>query len=150
MKRQISLIMSIVFFSVSAGFSAEVTFPVVPIHVQTSEMTIRLNVAMATTPTQLMQGLMFRDSLASWDGMLFDFGKEQTAQMWMKNTRISLDMVFFNASQRVVHIARGAVPYSLDVIVSPEKARYVLELAHGAADGYHLKTGDRFAFDVPK
>lgn len=107
-----------------------------------------LKVELATEEKDLQQGLMFRKTIAPYDGMLFDFGQETTAQMWMKNTLIPLDMVFFDDNRKIVHLHYGAVPHSLDRISSPLPARYVLELNAGDIDRLGLKLGDRFEYEV--
>lgn len=102
-----------------------------------------LDVEMAVSPEQLTQGLMFRRSLAADAGMLFDFGRVQPVDMWMKNTLIPLDMVFIAADGRIVGITQRAVPQSLAIIAAPVPVRAVLELNGGAAARLGLATGDR-------
>src|ERR1700726_1142842 len=51
-------------------------------------------VEMAVTPEEQEQGLMYRRELADGKGMLFDLGEERPAVFWMKNTYVSLDMIF--------------------------------------------------------
>lgn len=81
-----------------------------------------------------MRGLMFIEKMADDKGMLFDFGHEEMISMWMKNTLIPLDMLFFNAQGKLVHIHRGAVPHSLEQIITPVPAQFVLEVNAGIAD----------------
>lgn len=107
----------------------------------------RLRVELAKDPVDLMRGLMFRQRLAPYDGMLFDFGMMKPIQMWMKNTDIPLDMVFFDEARRVVHIHRGAIPHDETTIASPALARYVLEVDAGKADTLHLATGQHFEWE---
>ena len=101
------------------------------------------SVEVATTPEQLTQGLMFRDRLAADAGMLFDFGMDKPVSMWMRNTRIPLDMLFIAGDGRVVGIHQRAVPGSLEIISSPEPVRGVLELNGGTAQRLGLAAGDR-------
>lgn len=65
--------------------------------------------------------------------MLFDFGKGQLITMWMKDTYISLDMVFIQADGKVMNIMSNTTPLSLTVIPSIAPVKYVLELNHGEA-----------------
>src|SRR5271165_2562387 len=59
-------------------------------------------VEMATTEEEKTTGLMYRKELADGKGMLFDFSPEQQVSMWMKNTYISLDMIFIRADGRIL------------------------------------------------
>lgn len=101
------------------------------------------SVEMAQSSEQLAQGLMFRQRMAADAGMLFDFGRVQPVSMWMKNTLIPLDMVFVDATGRVVGLAERTVPQSLEVISSPGPVRAVVELNGGVASRLGIRAGDR-------
>jgi uncharacterized protein len=88
-------------------------------------------------------GLMFRYTLPQDRAMLFDFGQERPAGMWMKNTYISLDMIFIRADGTVATVAANTVPHSLEVIGSEEPVLAVLEVAAGTAKRIGLKLGDK-------
>ena len=108
----------------------------------------RYEVEVAATPRARARGLMFRRSLAPRAGMLFDFGTDQVASMWMKNTFIPLDMVFADRDGVVRGIARNARPRSLDPISSRIPVRAVLELNGGEAERIGLSAGDRLRHPV--
>ena len=91
-------------------------------------------------------GLMYRKSLDVDSGMLFIFPEESEKSFWMKNTYISLDIIFINQKNEVVSIKEGATPYSEESIPSHLPARYVVELAAGSAKNYGIKTGSQFSF----
>lgn len=110
----------------------------------------QLSVEIAQTKEDRITGLMNRTTLDPYDGMLFDFKLEQPIAMWMKNTLIPLDMVFFNRQQEVVFIRPNAKPNSLEAIASPVPVRYVLELPGGHAAKYGLKKGHRFEWVTMK
>ena len=80
---------------------------------------------MATTEEEKTTGLMYRKELADGKGMLFDFSPEQEVSMWMKNTYISLDMIFIRADGRILRIAENTEPLSTKIISSggPAKGR---------------------------
>lgn len=99
-------------------------------------------VELANTDATREKGLMFVKQMPKDHGMLFDFGKDQVAYMWMKNTFISLDMVFIRADGEVASIAKNAQPQSLAIISSGVRVRAVLELNAGEADATGLKPGD--------
>ena len=100
-------------------------------------------VEMALTPAQQAQGLQGRRSLAPSAGMLFDFGDTRPVAMWMKNTPLSLDMLFIDEVGVVVNIARDTTPLSLRTIPSAAPVRAVLELNAGTARRLGAKPGDR-------
>jgi uncharacterized membrane protein (UPF0127 family) len=100
-------------------------------------------IEVAHTPEQREVGLMYRRSLPADQGMLFDFGQAQEVTMWMKNTYVSLDMVFVGADGRISRIAEKTEPLSTRIISSDGPARYVVELAAGAAARLGLKRGDK-------
>ncbi len=121
----------------------------------TSELTIisatgphRFKVELAETPAQMIQGLMFRTSLAPDAGMLFDYKQPTAATMWMRNTLIPLDMLFVDPRGRIVNIHQRAVPRSLDVIAAAEPVRAVIELNGGTASRLGIEPGDRVIHSI--
>jgi uncharacterized membrane protein (UPF0127 family) len=76
-------------------------------------------------------------------GMLFVFPADEQVSMWMKNTYLSLDMVFIDAAGRIVYIAPKTTPLSLNIISAPQPARAVLELKGGACAAFGIRAGDR-------
>lgn len=120
--------------------------------IQTAEKDIQYNVMMAREPRELRKGLMHRRSLAPYDGMLFDFGREKDVRMWMKNTYIPLDMAFINNDGKIVYIRKNTVPLSEDPIISKRKARSVLEVEAGTLDRDDIHVGDMVVHSlfVPK
>jgi uncharacterized protein len=87
------------------------------------------------------QGLMFVKALPENTGMLFVFDRPQKIQMWMKNTLISLDMVFIDADGRIDSIATNATPMSLAIIDSRHAVLGVLELAGGSTEKLGIHAG---------
>lgn len=86
---------------------------------------------------------MGRQSLRPRTGMLFDFEEETRIRMWMKNTLISLDMIFLDSDKNIVYIYQGAVPGSLEIIETPRSARFTVELNAGEVEDYGISVGDR-------
>jgi uncharacterized protein len=78
-------------------------------------------------------------------GMLFDFSPEQQISMWMKNTYVSLDMIFIRADGRILRIAENTEPESTRIISSGGLAKGVLEVVAGTARKYGIAPGDRVA-----
>lgn len=113
-----------------------------PLTVATEAGATMFTVEIADTPGLQERGLMFRQRLPDDRGMLFDFGQPKQVAMWMKNTLISLDMVFIRADGTVAGIAENAKPQSLDVLGVQEPVLAVLEVAGGTAKRIGLKPGD--------
>ncbi len=109
----------------------------------TATGTHSFNIEVAESVEEKSRGLMFRQSLADSAGMLFPYEPAQEITMWMKNTYISLDMVFIRADGTVLRVATGTVPFSEAVIASNGDARAVLEIRSGVAAQIGLKSGDR-------
>lgn len=101
------------------------------------------NVEVARNDAQRARGLMFRQSMPADQGMLFDFERDQMVAMWMKNTYLSLDMIFIFADGRVHRIESRTEPESEKMISSGVPVRAVLELNANVANRLGLKPGDR-------
>ncbi|GAA0535899.1 hypothetical protein FHS83_003252 [Rhizomicrobium palustre] len=101
------------------------------------------DVQMATTNDTRAKGLMFVTALGKHEGMLFDYGKEQPVAFWMKNTVISLDMIFIKADGTISTIAENAIPYSEAPVPSSEPVRAVLEIPGGEARAQGIEAGGK-------
>lgn len=113
---------------------------------ETASGSHRFQVEVAATSAQRAQGLMYRRSLPPDAGMLFLYEEPRPLFMWMKNTMIPLDMVFFDAGGTVRHIAANAEPFSERPISSEAPVIGVLELNGGKAAEIGLKVGDRLDY----
>ena len=116
-----------------------------PLEIATKSGVRVFSVEMATTEEEKQTGLMYRKELPDGKGMLFDFSPEQQISMWMKNTYISLDMIFIRADGRILRIAENTEPLSTKIISSGGLARGVLEVIAGTAQKYGIQPGDRVA-----
>ncbi|KJC53848.1 hypothetical protein UB31_07585 [Bradyrhizobium sp. LTSP849] len=114
-----------------------------PLEIVTKNGVQVFSVEMATTEEEKQTGLMYRKELADGKGMLFDFNPEQEVSMWMKNTYISLDMIFIRADGRILRIAENTETLSTKIIASHGLARAVLEVPAGTAQKYGIRPGDR-------
>jgi len=114
-----------------------------PLEIVTKNGVQVFSVEMATTPEEKQTGLMYRKELADGKGMLFDFSPEQEVSMWMKNTYISLDMIFIGADGRILRIAENTEPLSTRIISSKGLTKGVLEVPAGTAQKYGIRPGDR-------
>jgi len=116
-----------------------------PLEIVTKSGVQVFSVEMATTEEEKTTGLMYRKELPDGKGMLFDFSPEQQVSMWMKNTYISLDMIFIRADGRILRIAENTEPLSTRIISSGGPAKGVLEVIAGTAQKYGIAPGDRVA-----
>ncbi|NLS16091.1 DUF192 domain-containing protein [Rhizobium sp. P40RR-XXII] len=105
--------------------------------------THKFTVELALTPAQLEYGLMYRDKMPADHGMLFAFGAPRPVMMWMKNTELSLDMLFLDQNGTITHIQENAVPYSESIINSGGPVAYVIELNGGIVRKLGLAVGDK-------
>ncbi len=109
----------------------------------TASGTHTFTIEVAETAAEKSRGLMFRRSLAADAGMLFPYTPPQEATMWMRNTYISLDMVFIRGDGTVHRIEANTEPFSEAIIASNGDVAAVLELAAGTAQRIGLKPGDK-------
>jgi uncharacterized membrane protein (UPF0127 family) len=136
----ISVVAVVVCASAGAGVQAA---SVQPLEIVTKSGVQVFSVEMATTEEEKATGLMYRKELADGKGMLFDFSPEQEVSMWMKNTFISLDMIFIRADGRILRITENTEPQSTKIIPSRGLAKGVLEVIAGTAKKYGIAPGDR-------
>ena len=110
----------------------------------------RYTVEVADDHAERARGLMFRDSLPPDRGMLFIHEAEMPQSYWMKNTRIPLDILYFDSERVLVSQQRNVPPCSLGNACpsypSDEPARYVLELNAGTAEELGLEDGAELTF----
>lgn len=110
----------------------------------------RYSVELADDDAERARGLMFRDAMEADHGMLFVHEREAPQAYWMKNTKIPLDILYFDAARRLVSQQRDVPPCVLGdrcpSYPSDAPARYVLELNAGQAQKLGLKDGSELRF----
>jgi uncharacterized protein len=111
--------------------------------IQRSNGRDQFNIWLADTPDQQQQGLMWIQKLPADYGMLFLLPQPRDMTMWMKNTYVPLDMVFFDAKGRILRIHEHAEPLSEAIIDSGVEVAGVLEILAGEARRRGLQVGDR-------
>lgn len=119
-----------------------VTFERSVVVLETGSGQYPITVEIADTPNERALGLQYRQALAVDAGMLFDFKDSQPVAMWMKNTLVSLDMIFLDDEGHIIAIAQHTTPLSLQTISSPQPARAVLEVNAGLSQRIQLRPGD--------
>lgn len=110
----------------------------------------RYQVELAQDDATRARGLMFRDEMPADHGMLFIHEREEPQAYWMKNTKIPLDILYFDNQRRLVSQQRDVPPCTLGDGCPPYPskgaARYVLELNAGQASRLQLKDGAELTF----
>lgn len=112
---------------------------------------VDIEVQVADTPERRARGLMFQDALPYDEGMLFVHDRPGSHSMWMPNMRFALDMVWFDADGRVVHMELGVPPCGADVSSTGRcpsygpagGALYVLEATAGFVDMHGIDGSSR-------
>ena len=111
----------------------------------------RFQVEVADDDDERARGLMFRDAMPADHGMLFIHDRQEPQAYWMKNTRIPLDILYFDRDRRLVSQQRDVPPCSAGdacpIYPSNAPARYVLELNAGQAARLKLQDGSDIRFD---
>ena len=111
----------------------------------------RFTVEIADDPGEQQLGLMFREAMPDGHGMLFIFQNEDPRSFWMKNTRITLDILYFDSAQVLVSMHQNVPPCRTPQCPgypSNKPARYVLELNGGIASKLGVSLGDHLEIDL--
>lgn len=110
---------------------------------ETASSQYRFEVEIADDPVERAEGLMYRQSLADNAGMLFLYPHPQPVEFWMKNTPLSLDIVFVRRDGTIARIAENTAPMTEQLISSGEPVRAVLEVKGGTMRQLGISVGDR-------
>ena len=112
------------------------------LEIHSGDIIHRFFIEIAETPLQRAQGLQYRKTMAPDHGMLFNFREPVPVSMWMKNTYLSLDILFISEQGRIINIAHNTVPLSFKHINSIRPVKGVLELSSGTTKRLKIKVGD--------
>ena len=106
-----------------------------------NEVVLKLEIA--NTRQEKEDGLSDRRDLAEDRAMLFVYNKEGRYGIWMKNMRISIDVIWFDSNLRVVDLVEGLTPETFPDIFAPrEPAKYILETNAGFIKDVNIHFGD--------
>ncbi len=130
------------FFTVSPA-QAQEPARIEPVSIITEATATIFSTEIADTDDLRARGLMFRHRLPEDQAMLFDFVKPRPAAMWMKNTYISLDMLFVRSDGTIAAVAENTEPLSLQTISVQEPVRGVVELPAGTVKRLGIKRDDK-------
>ena len=106
----------------------------------------QLDIEIAQSDEAIQYGMMYRKSMDLNRGMLFLMKMERPQSFWMKNTYISLDIIYINSNNTIVSIQENAQPLSEKSLPSYEPAIYVLEVNGGYCEQMGVKPGDQVVF----
>lgn len=104
----------------------------------------------AKTEASRAKGLAGVSSLDANQAMLFVFKTDGKWQIWMKDMKISIDIVWLDSAKKVVYVINNA-PFSsgTDIIYTPDAdTRYVLELPAGTINNDMIHVGDAANFKI--
>jgi uncharacterized membrane protein (UPF0127 family) len=113
------------------------------VKLMTGEQVIQIDVEIADNDDERTQGLMYRFAMEENQGMFFIFPEEDWRSFWMKNTYISLDIIYLNSNFEIVSIQKYTQPKSTYSLPSEKPAKYVLEVNAGFTDKYGIQPGDK-------
>lgn len=116
------------------------------VSIQSATQTSSVTAEIADTEEKQDYGLMNRASLDENAGMLFVFDMDETHSFWMRDTLISLDMIFISAAKTIIYIEENATPLTETPIVPTEVCRYVLEVNAGFVASHGVSVGDTVVF----
>ena len=101
----------------------------------------------AVTDEEKAKGLMNRASLPENRGMVFVFRPARSVTFWMKDTLISLDMIFINKG-KIVKIVKSAIPIQTQILYPSDfEVTEVIEVNGGFTDKYMIETGSTIQFE---
>lgn len=122
---------------------------IIDLKVASSDATHEFRVELADTDQAQARGLMFRTEMGADEGMLFPSGTPQVRSFWMRNTPLSLDIIFIGPDNRILNIAANTEPYSLESVYSDGPASAVLELVAGRSAELGIEPGDLVEYRLP-
>lgn len=111
------------------------------VDIRDPDTALRFKVEVMDDAAERAQGLMFRESLPKFSGMLFVYEEPQPVAFWMKNTLIPLDMLFFDGEGRLVRIKSAAQPHDETPVIGGTSIQYVLEINGGLATELGIDVG---------
>ncbi|GAB4288839.1 MAG: hypothetical protein Kow0098_06420 [Ignavibacteriaceae bacterium] len=109
----------------------------------TGNSKIKIDIEIADNEYERQLGLMKRKEMEEKQGMLFIFPQERMQSFWMRNTLISLDMIFVNADKKIVTIHKNTETLSDKSYPSTAPAKYVIEVVAGFTDKFNINEGDK-------
>ena len=95
------------------------------------------------TAHSIEHGLMFIKKLPLNTGALFCMPSVKKQRFWMKNTYVSLDVIFLDKQFRVVGFVENTTPLDLTLVGVNTPSKYVIEINAGFAKQSNMQVGDQ-------
>lgn len=105
-----------------------------------------IDLEIADTEERITRGLMHRPNMPDTEGMLFVFPDMAPRSFWMRNTLVSLDIIFVDNFNQIVSIQEKTTPRSEQSLPSGKPAQYVVEVLGGFCEKYGVQVGDRVSY----
>jgi len=106
----------------------------------------KIDIEIADSEYERQLGLMKRKSMEANQGMLFIFPVETIQSFWMRNTLISLDIIFVNSKRQIITIHKNTRVLSDQSYPSSEPSLYVIEVIAGFIEKFNIKEGDKVSW----
>ena len=106
-----------------------------------------IDIEIADNDYERETGLMHRATMKAHQGMLFIFPDMAERGFYMKNTLISLDIIYIDNTGKIVSFVEQATPLKETTLPSQVPAQYVLELNGGLAEEWVLEVGDYIVWE---
>lgn len=103
----------------------------------------KIDLEIADNDYERQLGLMNRKEMKENEGMLFIFPRQDYQSFWMRNTLISLDMIFVNQQKKIITIHKNTKTLSDQSYPSSEPSMYVVEVLAGFTDKHNIQVGDK-------
>ena len=117
--------------------------PIREVALEGSSGEVRVQVEIANDKKTIEYGLQHVKKLGPKQGMLFDFKTDGKRYFWMKNTYVSLDLIFINSQGEVVFIESNTTPLSMKTVEYDVNAQFVIEVVAGFAKENGIRVGDK-------
>ncbi len=103
----------------------------------------KIDIEIADNNYERQLGLMNRNEMNENQGMLFIFPEVEMQSFWMRNTLISLDMIFVNDKKEIVTIHKNTKTLSDQSYPASKPSLYVVEVLAGFTDRHNIQVGDK-------
>ena len=121
----------------------------IPVAIEAADGDVVFSAELADTPEERTRGLMFRASMEPEHGMLFLFPSARQNSFWMKNTYLSLDLIFIRSDRTILGIVENAEPRTTVRQSVPGASQFVLEINGGLSAKRGIRAGQRVRFTAP-